>query len=312
VFYSCPVLYCKVESCRMTYLDFCPVSQLPAASSALSSGRLESSLSDCSFSGWTVTDCTHKEDAGESARLIRKNISSSRQFSVGNSLDGCDFSINVRDLSEEAELVFCVHCLILMIHPELNIRNESRKLSVDLVFIFGLKKLMEDVSRIFSSLIPEDNTFQTQCGAASLSHDGCSAAALRPLTDLLRGFQFNTLLFSKIRNQMDDMSNEYQPRIYTGDEWRVFINVFTFKYPNHGQNNGTQSFSIPAHTSALYREQKLQWKAQVFLIDQKCSNSGVSCQNRYEQHLKFNVKIINLIYNQFKVLCYSQPEAMQL
>lgn len=73
-----------------------------------------------------------------------KNITSNRQFSVDNSLglsddlgllfdsgDGCDFSINARDLSEEAELAFCVHRMILMIYPELNITNESRNLTVD-------------------------------------------------------------------------------------------------------------------------------------------------------------------------------------
>uniref|UniRef100_A0A673GH31 Uncharacterized protein n=1 Tax=Sinocyclocheilus rhinocerous TaxID=307959 RepID=A0A673GH31_9TELE len=277
----------------------------------------------------TVTDCTHKEDTGESFYYIffaGKNISSSRQFSVDNSLglsdgllldsgDGCDFSINVRDLSEEAELVFCVQRLILMIPPELNIRNESRKLMLDtvselfllrcfytrqievsitsaqclhqLVFIFGLKKLMEDdhfISSVeqhlfhmmdallrCSDLMMKDETEVMQ-SASSLSQ-------CMNFTDLLRGFQFNTLLCSKVRNQMDDLSHEYQPRIGTGDEYSVFINVSTFKSPIHGQNNRMQSFSTPAHTSALNREQKLQWKAQVFLSDQKCSNSGVSCHS---------------------------------
>jgi len=45
--------------------------------------------------------------------------------------DGCDFIINVQDVSEEAELQFCVHRFILMIYPELNITNESRNLTLD-------------------------------------------------------------------------------------------------------------------------------------------------------------------------------------
>ncbi|RXN07564.1 galectin-3-binding A-like protein [Labeo rohita] len=167
----------------------------------------ESSLSDCSFKGWAVTDCTHKEDAGVVCEA-GKYITSNRQYSVDNSLglsddlgllfdrgDGCDFSIKVQDLSEEAELTFCVHRLILMIYPELNLTNESRNLSVNvsqtchshvsaflryfytrqievsitsaqcvhqLAFIFGVKKLMEDVGRVFTLLIPQDTTFQTQ------------------------------------------------------------------------------------------------------------------------------------------------------
>ncbi|NP_998038.1 galectin-3-binding protein B precursor [Danio rerio] len=429
----------------------------------------ESLLSECSFKGWGVSDCTHKEDAGVIC-APGKNTTSIRQMSVDNSLglsddlgllfdseDGCDFTIAVRDLSEEAELTFCVHRVILMIYPELNLTHDTRNITVDisqtchthvprflrylytrqidvsttsaqclhqLAFIFGVQKLMEDVGRVFTALIPEDNTFQTQVSMyeygvrtgdlvlqenvlqylswnceflisspvwSTVSFDMMdallqrsdlivkdeavllealerwiqdkgdqissdkqvsllnhirfllipvdklydiqfSSSALRQsneklyLTGLLRGFQFNALPFSKIRDQVVKLSGNYIPRIYIGDEWSLGLNVSTVNNPHYnpyqygydqryGQSNRIEKYlSTPAHPSAVYRGQMIQWQAQVFRSVQDCRNSGISCnsvplvrflatssQYSYSSTIRYNNRLVLTCKNQNNV-----------
>ncbi len=158
-------------------------------------------------------------------------------------------------------------------------------------------------------LIPVDKLYEMQF-SSSVLHQNHEKLYL---TGLLRGFQFNALPFSKIRKQMDNMSSEYLPRIYTADEWSVIFNVTTVKYPSYdynynrryGQNQRIQYFSTPAHPSALYREQKVQWQAQVFLSAQECSNYGISCysfpvarlvangnQNMYASTIRYSNRLI--------------------
>ncbi|KAL1277515.1 hypothetical protein QQF64_024188 [Cirrhinus molitorella] len=152
-------------------------------------------------------------------------------------------------------------------------------------------------------LIPVDKLYDMQFSSSALRQNHEKLY----LTGLLRGFQFNALPFSKIRNQMDNMSSEYLPRIYTGDEWSLYMNDTTVNYNPYyyGQNNRIQSFSTQTHPSALYREQKVQWQAQVFLSAQECSNYGISCtsfpvarlygygnQNMYGSTIRYSNRLI--------------------
>uniref|UniRef100_A0A671RY93 Soluble scavenger receptor cysteine-rich domain-containing protein SSC5D n=1 Tax=Sinocyclocheilus anshuiensis TaxID=1608454 RepID=A0A671RY93_9TELE len=368
----------------------------------------ESSLSECSFKGWGTV-----KKLSNSIFFLGLSHDLGLLFDSGNS---CDFRINVQDTSEEEELTFCVHKMILMFYPELNITNDSRNLAVNvsqtchphvsaflrylytrqidvsitsaqclhqLAFIFGVKKLMEDVGRTFTLLLPEDNTFLTQVsmyeygvrtGDLVLQENvlqylswNCEYLISSPVLSTISFHMMDALLQRSdlilndeafllealetwIQDKGEEISSdlqasllnhirfllipadklyemqfsssvlrqnheklyltglsEYLPRIYTGDEWSVVFNDTTVNYPYHhyGQNNRIQTFSTPAHPSALYREQKVQWQAQVFLSAQECSNYGISCyyfpvarfvgygnQERYTSTIRYSNRLI--------------------
>ncbi|XP_056144547.1 galectin-3-binding protein A-like [Lampris incognitus] len=112
----------------------------------------ENFLSSCTFKGWAITDCTHKEDVGivcKTGLEMTLNVSKhSLDHSLGlseelgqlfDSRDSCDFVIRVQtptgniqyDGTEEMEgTTLCTHKMILSRFPHFNTSVETDSISV--------------------------------------------------------------------------------------------------------------------------------------------------------------------------------------
>ncbi|XP_060758373.1 galectin-3-binding protein B-like [Neoarius graeffei] len=358
--------------------------------------------------------------------------------------DNCDFSILVRDLNEDkvGQKTFCVHRLIFFLYPQFNISNSSNNLTIEvsqpchphissflrylytrkiditissaqclhqLSYIYQLYQLLEEIGKVFTLLLHQDSTFQTQVSlyeygvrtkdmllqenvlqylswnfeflVASpvwkivsihlieallsrsdlvvkdeffvlqaledsmkekgetvsiedkvnlLSHIRFPMIPVEKLYDfqyssgmyqgnevfyhsaLLKGFQFNTLPFSKIKEHFNNFE-DYLPRIYTAEPWSTIINYTS----NSGSNNyydsrynthygyNSLSFMTPVHNSVIYRHQTINWQVQVLQNKWECSQQGFYCDSlpvarllsqysvrNYESTVRFNNKLI--------------------
>ncbi|XP_017567473.1 galectin-3-binding protein A [Pygocentrus nattereri] len=101
----------------------------------------------------------------------------------------------------------------------------------------------------------------------------------------LKAFQFNTLPFSKIWEHFNNTEG-YLPRIYTADPWGVVLNYtstgydYRFQYHSYGSySERMRSFTTPVHNSVIFKEQRVNWQAQIFLYSGECSNQGLTCNS---------------------------------
>ncbi|XP_066498766.1 galectin-3-binding protein A-like [Hoplias malabaricus] len=127
----------------------------------------------------------------------------------------------------------------------------------------------------------------------------------------MKAFQFNTLPFSKIRKHFQD-TEIYLPRIYTGEPWSVVINYtapqYDFRYVHYGSyytSDRSASFITPVHNSVIFKQQTIQWQAQVLLHSGECSSQGLTCTSfpvarlfpyvnldSYESTVRFSNKVV--------------------
>ncbi|XP_036446257.1 galectin-3-binding protein A-like [Colossoma macropomum] len=102
----------------------------------------------------------------------------------------------------------------------------------------------------------------------------------------LKAFQFNTLPFSKIWEHFNNTEG-YLPRIYTADPWGMVLNYtsisnYGYRYQYHGgfySSERTRSFTTPVHNSMIFKQQTINWQAQVLLYSGECSNQGFTCNS---------------------------------
>ncbi|KAM6966193.1 galectin-3-binding protein A-like [Tautogolabrus adspersus] len=159
--------------------------------------------------------------------------------------------------------------------------------------------------------------------------------------NMLKAFQFNVLLFSKLQsNPKFKEDDDYKPRIYTSEAWstsfaplvpvqtrytpsnrdrRRYGNQYNsgYYYPTPSPYGKTSaSFTTSVHYSLIFKDSRVSWEANVFRNQRECSNRGLRCatfpaarlatSNYYNQQSNILFRNRLLLMCQDKYICQVQ------
>lgn len=118
-------------------------------------------------------------------------------------------------------------------------------------------------------------------------------------TSRLLGFQFNSLPFTTVLNDLTEEKDLYTPRIYTGTPWSFTFTYYSVKaYKDRGLytvnnqvlSNLTYDFQTPAHNSAFFTFHSILWRAEVNLSNDDCPSGDATCPSLPAVSLKMKDK----------------------
>ncbi|XP_029945294.1 galectin-3-binding protein A-like isoform X2 [Salarias fasciatus] len=124
---------------------------------------------------------------------------------------------------------------------------------------------------------------------------------------MLTAFQFNILLFSKLATnpKFSKDSADYQPRIYTAEPWSTAVGPSVNPFSTH-RMYGYDSvlFRTPVHSSLIFKNNMINWQANIFKSQNECSRNGLFCESVPVARLAPNYNPDNMLYhNRVMTMC---------
>ncbi|XP_036004656.1 galectin-3-binding protein B-like [Fundulus heteroclitus] len=149
------------------------------------------------------------------------------------------------------------------------------------------------------------------------------------LESVLTAYQFNVLLYSNLTKlKLDKQSDDYKPRIYTGETWSVTIdpksssfrsrNQYDYRrqydrygyYPYSTQSPLNKQLRTPLHNSLLFKNNMVSWEVNVFKSKRECSNRGLWCESvpavRLARQDRYGSESSILFRNRLLVVCQNK------
>ncbi|XP_037624862.1 galectin-3-binding protein A-like [Sebastes umbrosus] len=121
----------------------------------------------------------------------------------------------------------------------------------------------------------------------------------------LQGFQFNSLPFTMLLNDLREKQKIYTSRIYTGSPWSFTVSYDIVKAYKDSETSNmgfgysqinilTKDFQTPVHNSAYFSFQNMRWKTMFFNSRAECSSQSLTCPSLPAVSLKVFQKNSNI------------------